>query len=111
MFRSLLSLMLAVAFASQGLLGCGMAEAATVEATQDHCAETTASDPDAGAHAMAPDQDAPHDCKHSCHLPALASTASIVAESGPRVVIPVAAIRTVRAGGQIPPAIPPPRDA
>lgn len=109
MIRSLLSLMLAVAFAFQGMSGCAMVETA-VAAPRDHCAEV-ASQPDGSAHHAMPDADGAHDCKHSCHLPAIASAPSIVADPSVSPEIAAVAVLAVRHGGQLTPAIPPPRTA
>lgn len=107
MIRSLLSLMLAVAFAFQGMTGCAMAEAA-VAPPPDHCAEMT-SQSDSAAHHSMPDVDGVHDCKHSCHLPAIASAPSIALEPSVLPEIAAVAVLAVRHGGQRTPAIPPPR--
>lgn len=111
MIRSLLSLMLAVAFAFQGVTGCAMAETAAAAAPSDHCAEMAVSEPgDAMKHAM-PDGAALHDCKHSCHLPAIAAPPTLVAEPSATPDIVAAAVLASRHGGYTTPAIPPPRNA
>ena len=111
MIRSLLSLMLAVAFAFQGVTGCAMAETAAAAPSGDHCAEMAASQSgDAGHHRM-PDGAAPHDCKHSCHLPAIAAPPALVATASAVPDIVAATILASRHGGYTAPAIPPPRTA
>ncbi|HMO74833.1 MAG TPA: hypothetical protein PKD99_10425 [Sphingopyxis sp.] len=109
MIRALFSLTLAVAFAFQGMAGCAVAEAA-VAAPQSHCAEM-AKAPDDAVHHMAPDDAAPHDCKHSCHVPAVATPAMQVAE--PQVLPQIEAVTAfaARHGGHPAPATPPPRSA
>ncbi len=111
MIRSLLSLMLAVAFAFQGVTGCAMAETAAAAPPSDHCAEMAASEAgDADQHRM-PDGVAPHDCKHSCHLPAIAAPPTLVAEAAAAPGTIAATILAARHGGYTAPAIPPPRAA
>lgn len=109
MIRALFSLMLAVAFAFQGMAGCAVAEAA-VMAPQDHCAEMAKAPDDAGHHGT-PDSAAPHDCKHSCHVPAVATP--VVMAGGASASPQVAAITPLAArhGGDPVPATPPPRSA
>jgi len=111
MIRSLLSLMLAIAFAFQGVTGCAMAEAATAAPASDHCADMAASQPDGAAHHKMPDSDTPHDCKHNCHLPAIAAPPTLVAEPAASPEIVAATILASRHGGYTAPAIPPPRTA
>jgi|SRR5690349_12243709 hypothetical protein len=111
MIRSLLSLMLAVVFAFQGVTGCAMAETVAAAVPSDHCADMAASEPGgAMTHAM-PDGAAPHDCKHSCHLPAIAAPPTLVAEPSAAPDIVAAAALASRHGGYTTPAIPPPRPA
>ena len=111
MLRSLFSLMLAVAFAFQGVTGCAMAETATAPATSDHCAEMASSQPGDGAQHSMPDGDVPHDCKHSCHLSAIAAPPMLAAEPSAVPDAPAATVLAARHGGLTTPAIPPPRPA
>ena len=108
MIRSLLSLMLAVAFAFQGMTGCAMAKTGA-PASSDHCAEMAASQADGASHHQRPDADGPHGCKHNCHLPAIAAPPALVAEAPAAPAILAITVLASRHGGQTTPAIPPPR--
>ena len=110
MFRSLLSLMLAVAFAFQGMTGCAMAETGA-PAPSDHCAEMAVSQSDGASHHQMPDVDGSHDCKHNCHLPAIAAPPALVSEPAAAPEIVAATVLASRHGGETLPAIPPPRAA
>ena len=111
MIRSLLSLMLAIAFAFQGMTGCAMAETAVAVAPGAHCAEMAASQADGASHHRMPASDVPHDCKHSCHLPAIAAPPALVASPAASPDIVAAAAFAARHGGHPAPATPPPRSA
>ncbi len=111
MIRSLLGLMLAVAFAFQGMTGCAMAETVIAASASDHCAEMAAARSTDTSHRQTPDGDAPHDCKHSCHLSAIPAPSALVAEPAASPELVAATILASRHGGRTMPAIPPPRAA